>query len=259
MSINILEKYIIYDSIGKGNFGIINKVKSRKSNNFYVLKSPLKDNSTKNELKILKKLKNKNIIKLVDYHDSQLGCFLILEPLAEGDLFDVLDKYYKFNENTCCKILHNLLKPLLYLRKKYICHLDIKPENYLIKDLDNCEFLLSDFGSAHKYTKKNKLDNVVGTFDYAAPEIFSGKFYLNSDIFSIGKIAYILITGKSILKNTSFIKTGKYIDKINCSIQYKSFILNCLKQRTLRFKVKDAYFYIDKIGFSRQSNLQFSK
>ena len=77
--------------------------------------------------------------------------------------------------------------------------------------------------------------------------ISRGRFFLNSDIFSIGKIAYILVTGEYIPKNTSFFKVNDIIEKINCSIQYKTFIYNCLRQRLIRYNVIDAFFYVERI------------
>jgi calcium-dependent protein kinase len=83
-----------------------------------------------------------------------------------------------------------------YLHKRGFVHRDIKPENICLES--NQQVKIIDFGTARKFTKGKKLRQVIGTPFYMAPEIFNDKKYNEkADIWSIGIVMYILLTGKA--------------------------------------------------------------
>jgi len=89
-----------------------------------------------------------------------------------------------------------LLKAVLFLHHNGIIHRDLKPENIVFSDTRNYKSLkLIDFGlSIQQNAKKEK--RRVGTPYYMAPEMIFGNFVKASDIWSIGVIMYIMVTGK---------------------------------------------------------------
>ena len=83
-----------------------------------------------------------------------------------------------------------------YLHKKGYIHRDLKPENICLEE--NQVIKIIDFGTARKFTKGKKLRQVIGTPFYMAPEIFNEKKYNEkADIWSLGIVMYILLTGKA--------------------------------------------------------------
>ena len=72
----------------------------------------------------------------------------------------------------------------------------MKPENILIdKEQDNILKLI-DFGTASKYNKKNeKMKGLKGTSYYVAPEVIGGEYDERCDVWSLGVIMYILLSG----------------------------------------------------------------
>lgn len=56
---------------------------------------------------------------------------------------------------------------------------------------------LIDFGTGRKFTQGKKLRQVVGTPFYMAPEIFSKSYDERVDMWSLGIVFFILLTGKS--------------------------------------------------------------
>ena len=86
------------------------------------------------------------------------------------------------------------------MRKIQIVHRDLKPQNILMatKDPTNLEVKVTDFGFSCFSGKDNHLDLKLGTLPFMAPELVAeGKTKYNEkvDIWSIGVITYMLVTG----------------------------------------------------------------
>ena len=79
-------------------------------------------------------------------------------------MFSYIKKYHDFDDNKTRRIILNILRPLLFLKQYKIAHLDVKPENYLVRDRKNLDFILSDFGTMREYKEKNveyKLNKIM--------------------------------------------------------------------------------------------------
>ena len=87
----------------------------------------------------------------------------------------------------------------MYLEENKIIHRDIKPENILIKNKTKGEpisLAFVDLGFATYCEDYNKLFTRCGTPGYVAPEVLHDKKYnCKADIFSLGVILYIMLTG----------------------------------------------------------------
>jgi len=85
------------------------------------------------------------------------------------------------------------------MHKKFIVHRDLKLDNIMIgEDANgNIEVKIIDFGSALKMKKKDqKLTSLTGSLFYAAPEVLEGSYGIQSDMWSLGIVAFSLITGR---------------------------------------------------------------
>ena len=132
--------------------------------------------------------------------------------------------------------MFKLLQALSFIHNQGIIHRDIKPENILFANKKDYSTLkLIDFGlSAYMDNCKN----VVGTPYYMAPEMIDGHSYPQSDIWSIGVIVYLSLTGKFPFESKDnrelfhVIKSQEInIEPLNeseCSDEAKDFIMKCL-------------------------------
>jgi serine/threonine protein kinase len=97
-------------------------------------------------------------------------------------------------------IIEQIAKGLRAFHRKEIIHQDLKPENILIDASSSLKII--DFGSSRVAGLSEVADGrerpaLVGTLDYTAPEYHLGETPTNrSDIYSLGVIAYELLTGK---------------------------------------------------------------
>jgi calcium-dependent protein kinase len=85
------------------------------------------------------------------------------------------------------------LKAINHCHSLDVCHRDIKPENILLGD--NGSLKLIDFGLSEQVKNNKKMSTIVGTPYYIAPEVLKGKYNDKCDIWSLGVIMYILLSG----------------------------------------------------------------
>jgi len=148
-----------------------------------------------NEVNILKTLDHPNIVKIYEYFEDDTYFFIITELIKGGQLFDEIKKRGKFNERDAATVIKQLLSSVSYCHGHNICHRDIKPENVLLED-DNSfdQIKIVDFGSAQTFTEERMKDQ-HGTCYYVAPEVLKKSYGKECDVWSIGVITYLLLSG----------------------------------------------------------------
>ena len=168
---------------------IIKKRKNRRNDEKEIL----------NEIEILKKLDHPKILKVVDFYSTLKKYYIITEYCHEGELFNEIIKVGKFDEGQAAFIINQILKAITYCHKMNIIHRDIKPENIMItnREKNGClQVKLIDFGTAKIFEKGHQENKYVGSSYYMAPEIIKRKYDEKCDLWSIGVIMYILLTGR---------------------------------------------------------------
>lgn len=114
-------------------------------------------------------------------------------------------------------------------------HRDLKPENILLeqnKEFDQIKII--DFGTSLVYDPNNKLEEKLGTPYYIAPEVLGKNYGAKCDIWSIGVICFILMSGippfngKDDTEIMRAVRSGKFSFNDKCwasiSDQCKDFI-----------------------------------
>lgn len=105
-----------------------------------------------------------------------------------------------FSEKEASYIIRQLLMAVSYLHSNKVMHRDIKPENIMLSYRKTLDCKLIDFAAATDF-KEDEHDNeiplkeVKGTSYYIAPEVISGSYTSKCDMWSIGVILYMLLTG----------------------------------------------------------------
>lgn len=139
------------------------------------------------------------IIKIFEVFETQSDIILVLEMASGGELQRVVDDGEIIEESSVKQIIRQILEGLTCLHDHDIAHLDIKPQNILLtKPYPNCDVKLCDFGMSRKITKDCETREICGTPDYVAPEILRyDPISLTTDMWSLGILTYVLLTGYS--------------------------------------------------------------
>lgn len=142
---------------------------------------------------------SEQIVKLHAVYETRSEFVLILEMAAGGELQTKLDEDGSFSEQKTRICVREVLKALEYLHRRNVAHLDLKPQNILL-NTNNLEdgLKLCDFGFSRAIEGNRNICEIQGTPEYVAPEIVQYEpLSLKTDIWSIGVLTYVLLTGYS--------------------------------------------------------------
>ena len=90
------------------------------------------------------------------------------------------------------------LGALHYLHTNDIAHRDLKLENFIFDTAEeDAELKLIDFGFSRQYLEGgDKMHDTVGTCYYLAPEVLGKDYTESSDLWSLGVVVYMMVTGE---------------------------------------------------------------
>lgn len=175
--------FIGYDNNGKEV--AVKKIKDNRSN------------SASREIRIAKEFINsdfQNIMNIFDYGIDSIngGNYIVMEK-AEYDLFQFINECGSLDQDNAIVIINNILNGLS--EAKELVHRDLKPRNILFI---SGNWKITDFGIA-KFINESTSINTLKAFlsiQYASPEQCKLQTATKkSDIYSLGCIAYYILTG----------------------------------------------------------------
>lgn len=197
--------YKFKNIIGGGQFGTVRHgyKKNVEPKKLYAIKSIIKKNvidkdldTMIKEVEILSTLDHPNIIKFHETYNDDYYFHIVMEVAKGKDVLDKIIEEGSLSEKKVSRIAYKVLSALVHCHSKGICHRDIKPENILFANETNeGEIKLIDFGLSTKYNERDKMQTVLGTSYYVAPEVLKGSYDKKCDIWSVGAFVYIMLTG----------------------------------------------------------------
>ncbi len=164
-----------------------------------------------------------NLPKIMEVAEQD-GMVAVLEEYIEGDSLACLMNGVRFTTSEARNIIRQLSNALWVLHSMNAVHRDIKPENVMIC---GSEAVLIDFDASRIFKNDmNKDTQVLGTMGYAAPEQYGiAQTDQRADIYSLGVLLNIMLTGKHPSKELAGGKMGRIVQKstmVNPKKRYKS-------------------------------------
>ena len=148
------------------------------------------------EIQILKMLDHPNILKCFEVFEDELKYYVAMEYCPGGDLFKEILSMQVFTEAQAASIIFQVLSALSYCHDKKVIHRDLKPENILVLEHSNTLTIkVGDFGSSCILDPTNRIRGCFGSSYYLAPEVLKSSYNETCDLWSVGIIMYILLTG----------------------------------------------------------------
>ena len=227
--------YSFIREIGRGEFAVIYEGRTA-DDRPVAIKMPLNTSPVSRrrfmrEAKVLQALpSNRHIVEYIDSGTTTDGTpFLVLELLIGTTLAAVLDTRKRFTEPAAAALLTQVCDAFMVLHKLGVTHGGVKPTNIiltagtgsgqetiiaklldfgLVRDTQGLLRLPEDWQSlrGHEFQEDLGSQMAAGTADYIAPERIDdaqlkdsqgSKTDTPSDVFGLGVILYILLTGHS--------------------------------------------------------------
>ncbi|KAK6158952.1 hypothetical protein DH2020_006266 [Rehmannia glutinosa] len=150
------------------------------------------------EVKILKALSgHKHLVRCYDACEDANNVYIIMELCEGGELLDkILSKGGRYTEDDAKLIIVQILSVVSFCHLQGVVHRDLKPENFLFTSRsEDADMKLIDFGLSDFIRTDERLNDIVGSAYYVAPEVLHRSYSVEADIWSIGVITYILLCG----------------------------------------------------------------
>ncbi|MEN9629574.1 MAG: hypothetical protein RJA10_2801 [Pseudomonadota bacterium] len=151
-----------------------------------------------NEARAAASLNHRYIVTIHDAGLSAHGVYIAMERLYGRDLQRALAEGWKPGIEQAVQLVRRIADALAYAHARGVVHCDIKPANIFLQRRDRPKVL--DFGIArilHGVSLPALEGAVTGSPRYRAPEqMTGGPVDARADLFSLGVVAYELLTGR---------------------------------------------------------------
>ena len=233
-----LREYKVVEVLGAGGFGITYKVVAAiqvgnvVANTYFVIKehflkgcwraedkkSVLHAPTLEADIKMTRKdfideakrlnmlgKKTPNIVKVNEVFEANGTAYYVMEYLDGGDLLHYVLRYGPLSEEDAVRLIINVAKAVSLLHDNHLLHLDIKPDNIVLKtdgETKNKFPVLIDFGIAKHFDKSGKPTSHLvakgASEGYAPMEQYAeiSHFAPEIDVYALGATLYFLLTGK---------------------------------------------------------------
>ncbi|XP_066255688.1 cyclin-dependent kinase 1 [Euwallacea similis] len=208
-----IEDFFKLEKIGEGTYGVVYKGKNKKTGEMVAMKRIRLENEDEGipstalrEMSLLKELRHRNIVSLLEIIMDEPRLYLIFEFLSMD-----LKKYLDLIESDKCmdpklvkSYLYQINEAILFCHQRRVIHRDLKPQNLLISK--DGLIKVADFGLGRTFGIPVRIyTHEIVTLWYRAPEVLLGspRYSCPVDVWSIGCIFAEMATKKPLFQGDS--------------------------------------------------------
>ncbi|XP_040820497.1 serine/threonine-protein kinase 17A [Ochotona curzoniae] len=221
--------------LGRGKFAVVRKCIKKDSGKEFAAKFMRKRRKGQDcrmeiihEIAVLELAQdNPWVINLHEVYETASEMILVLEYAAGGEIFDqcVADRDEAFSEKDVQRLMRQILEGVHFLHTHHVIHLDLKPQNILLTSESPLgDIKIVDFGLSRIVKNSEELREIMGTPEYVAPEVLSyDPISMATDMWSIGVLTYVMLTGISPFLGDDKQETFLNISQMNLSYSEEEF------------------------------------
>jgi eukaryotic-like serine/threonine-protein kinase len=165
-----------------------------------ILRSHVEDEQARSrvyrELEIGRTLNHPNLVRIVGFGDHLGSPYLVMDYIEGPTLTKVLEKRI-LAQGEVLGLFRQMCEGVAYAHRLGVIHRDLKPDNMILTSDGTLKIL--DFGVARPVGVDSKLTGTgqgIGTPAFMAPEQLLGSPTLESDIYALGVILFMLLTSR---------------------------------------------------------------
>lgn len=231
------DHFAIGEELGRGQFGVVKLCTRCSTGVQYACKlidkkklSHWEDKEdVRREVEIMQRLRGDPFtLELEEVFEDENHVHLVMELCKGGDLFDEIDSRGRLTEAEAASAFKEIVLAVVHCHDNGVLHRDLKPENILLvrrhgvrshqavvdtsgehldtgsrheaegnSGLQTAKVKLTDFGLSLIVEGQKKVCGVAGSPYYLAPEVLAGSYGLQADVWSLGVMLYMLLSGSA--------------------------------------------------------------
>ncbi|MEZ6129080.1 MAG: protein kinase [Planctomycetaceae bacterium] len=193
--------YVIQAEVGAGAHGRVYRAHHKDRPNVTVAVKVIADRGNRDRLllepELLARLHHPGIVRLLDYFIDEPNLVVVLEYVDGETLEALLQREGPQSASAVRRMLAQVTDALHHAHEKNILHRDIKLSNIMVTGpADRRRFVLTDFGISRLSQGIQSSRQTAGTWFFMSPEQLRGRPVKQSDLWSLGVVAYRLLTGR---------------------------------------------------------------
>ena len=149
---------------------------------------------------VARRVDNPHILKHIEQRRKRSCLYLVTEYIEGRTLSQWMRDHPQPDLETVRSIVEQIARGLQALHRQEMLHQDLRPDNVMIDRAGTAKLI--DFGSVRvagvaELSAPGERRDILGTAQYTAPEYFLGEAGSSrSDLFSLGVIAYQMLSGR---------------------------------------------------------------
>jgi calcium-dependent protein kinase len=156
-----------------------------------------------NEIEILKTLDHPNILRIYEFFEDRKHYYIVMEYCKGGSLTQEIERRQHFTEVQAALVIAQVISAVGYLHERGILHGELTTENILLEERSkDLTIKIVDFGNSGRRTQTSKKIK-TNEIQFLAPETFDGDLTSKADVWSVGVILFILLTGLPVVLGES--------------------------------------------------------
>ncbi|XP_021942907.1 obscurin isoform X3 [Zootermopsis nevadensis] len=235
------EKYSFISELARGHFSAVVKGIEKASDKVIVAKllelRPETEAKVTREFEALRSFRHERVAALLAAYKPAGSTIAILvqEKLQGADILTYFSSRHEYTEQMVATVITQILDGLQYLHWRGYCHLNLQPDNIVMASVRSVQVKLVDFGSAQHVSKLGTVVEKVGDSEYSAPEVLKNEpAFPQTDIWSVGVVMYILLSGVSPFRGTDSEETRQNVTFVRYRFEY---LFKELTQEATRFLI----------------------
>ncbi|MCD9152883.1 protein kinase domain-containing protein [Aeromicrobium duanguangcaii] len=214
-------RYTLDEVVGSGGMGAVYRATDTRLGRTVAVKVLRADQSTdevararlRSEAHLAASIQHPGVAQVFDFEEDDASAdrstYIVMQYVEGRSLAELLKERGPLPPDQVMSIVHQVAEGLQAAHDAGIVHRDLKPANIMLTPAGRT--VLVDFGIAQATTSDPLTDTgaLVGTTDYISPEQVRGQAASpQSDIYSLGLVAYHCLTGRSPFRRDTHVATA---------------------------------------------------
>ncbi|KAK0181087.1 hypothetical protein PV327_003402 [Microctonus hyperodae] len=224
------ERYDVHEELGKGRYGVVRRIVEKTTGlNLaakFIRTIKSKDRQqVHDEINIMNMLRHPKLLRLAAAFENPKEMIMVTEYISGGELFErVVADDFTLTEKDSILFVRQICQGVEYMHNNKVVHLDLKPENIMCHMRTSHRIKLIDFGLAQTLKPGTPIRVLFGTPEFIPPEIIGFEpIGTESDMWSVGVICYVLLSGLSPFMGENDAETFANITRADHDFDDKAF------------------------------------